>query len=148
VIAPAPRLVVIAGPNGSGKTSLTRFFVKRGFDLGVYINPDDIATELEGTYEERVRAAQALAERRRQEQIAARSSFSFETVFSHPSKLDELVSAREAGFETLLLFVGIDDPKINVDRVRTRVKIGGHDVPEDRIVATICPNHEPLAEYR
>src|SRR5262245_395775 len=128
-------MVVIAGPNGSGKSSLTRHLQKQGYDFGEYINPDDIAAELQGSYEERVRQAQGLAEKRRQHEISTRRSFSFETVFSHPSKLSELDDARKAGFEVILMFIGVDDPAVNVERVRSRVQVGGHDVPEDRIVA-------------
>ena len=130
-----PRLIVIAGPNGSGKTSLTRSLQKRGYDFGAYINPDDTAATLEGSYEDRVRRAQALTTQWRQEAIVARKNFSYETVFSHPSKLGELEAARATGFEITLLFVGIDNPDINVERVRTRVQLGGHDVPEDRVIA-------------
>ena len=119
-----PFVVVIAGPNGSGKSSLTRHLLAQGFDFADYINPDDIAAELEGSYEERVRRAQAMADERRAEAIAARRSFSFETVFSHPSKLDVLDQARRAGYEVLLFFVAVDDPTINVERVKTRVHLG------------------------
>lgn len=130
-----PTLIVIAGPNGSGKTSLTRFLQQQGYDFGDYINPDDIAKDLTGTYEERVRQAQVLADERRKEAISAGRSFSFETVFSHPSKLDDLEAARAAGFQVILFFIGVDGPNVNLERVRTRVALGGHDVPEDRIAA-------------
>jgi predicted ABC-type ATPase len=63
------------------------------------------------------------------------SSFSFETVFSHPSKIDELRVAREKGFITYLYIIATDDPAINLRRVRNRVERGGHDVPEEKIVA-------------
>ncbi len=42
--------------------------------------------------------------------------------------------ARDAGFDVLLLFVGVENPKINIERVASRVALGGHPVPEDRIV--------------
>jgi predicted ABC-type ATPase len=106
----------------------------RGFDFGEYINPDNIAQELEGSYDHRVARAQALADQRREECIAEKQSFSFETVMSHPSKVDILVRARTAGFYVLMYFVGTDDPRINIDRVALRVAQGGHDVPTDRIV--------------
>src|SRR5712671_2465113 len=140
-----PRLIVIAGPNGSGKTSLTRSLQKRGYDFGAYINPDDTAATLEGSYEDRVRRAQALTTQWRQEAIVARKNFSYETVFSHPSKLGELEAARATGFEITLLFVGIDNPDINVERVRTRVQLGGHDVPEDRVVAQCIAHSDGIA---
>ena len=54
---------------------------------------------------------------------------------SHPSKVDILARAQSAGFFTQLFFVGTDDPQTNVDRVALRVAQGGHDVPQDRIVA-------------
>jgi predicted ABC-type ATPase len=128
-----PFVVVFAGPNGSGKSSLTRQLLIQGHDFGEYINPDDIAADLSGPYEERVRQAQQIADDRRANAISARRSFSFETVFSHPSKLDVLDQARRAGFDTILFFIAVDDPSINVERVKTRVSLGGHDVPADRI---------------
>jgi hypothetical protein len=89
---------MIAGPNGSGKTTLTRWLRQTDIDLGQYINPDDIALELEGSYEARTAEAQQVADRRREEYIRTKQSFSFETVMSHPSKLEVLVRARQAGF--------------------------------------------------
>jgi predicted ABC-type ATPase len=53
---------------------------------------------------------------------------------SHPSKIDILARAKTAGFFVQFFFVGIDDPKTNVDRVELRVAQGGHDVPLDKIV--------------
>jgi predicted ABC-type ATPase len=128
-----PFLLMIAGPNGSGKTTLTRWLRHYDIDLGQYINPVDIALELEGSYEARTAEAQQIADRRREEYIKTKQSFSFETVMSHPSKLDVLVRARQAGLFILVYFVGIDDPQINVERVALRVAQGGHDVPVERI---------------
>lgn len=126
---------MIAGPNGAGKTTLTRSLRQRGVDFGEYINPDDIARELEGSYDARVAQAQIIADRRREECIEAERSFSFETVMSHPSKVDVLIRAKVAGFRVQLFFIGTDDPQTNIDRVAIRVAEGGHDVPKDRIVA-------------
>lgn len=132
---PQPFLLVIAGPNGSGKTTLTAYLRKRGVDFGLYINPDDIAASLEGSPEERSRLAQAKADEEREACLTARASFSFETVMSHPSKVDAMRRAKSLGFEVKLFFVGVEDPTINIARVAQRVAQGGHDVPRDRIVA-------------
>ena len=70
----------------------------------------------------------------RQKLLGQKVSFTFETVMSHKSKVDLLAKAQQAGYRTYLYFVATDDPTINVSRVRTRVKLGGHAVPEDRIV--------------
>lgn len=124
---------MIAGPNGSGKTSLTRWLQKNDFSLGQYVNPDDIAQELDGAYETRTREAQRVADHLREEYIKAKESFSFETVMSHPSKLEVLDRARTAGFFIQVFFVGIEHPQINIDRVASRVAQGGHDVPVEKI---------------
>ncbi len=54
---------------------------------------------------------------------------------SHPSKIDEMREARALGFHFTFYFVGLNDPNINLMRVRQRVLSGGHDVPADRVVA-------------
>ena len=124
---------MVAGPNGAGKTTLIRLLRLCDFEFGEYVNPDDIARDLEGSYDERARQAQIIADSRREACIEAKRSFSFETVMSHPSKVDILVRAKAAGFFVQLCFVGTDDPQTNIERVALRVAQGGHDVPTDRI---------------
>lgn len=125
---------MIAGPNGSGKSTLTNQLIQDGVDLGEYINPDEIAATLTGDLAARSTAAQRIADERRNDCITSMRSFSFETVMSHPSKIDLMVRARNAGFTTLLYFVGLDDPVLNIARVAQRVALGGHPVPADRIL--------------
>lgn len=61
-------------------------------------------------------------------------SFTFETVMSSPDKVGLLKKAQEAGYQTYLYFIATEDPEINISRVRYRTKMGGHPVPEDKIV--------------
>ncbi len=60
--------------------------------------------------------------------LKKRIDFCFETVMSHPSKIDELIEARESGYKTYLYFICIDDPEVNISRVENRVQKGGHNV--------------------
>jgi len=69
----------------------------------------------------------------RQKLLVQRVSFTFETVMSHESKVALLAQAQAAGYRTYLYFVATDDPAINISRVRNRVGLKGHNVPEDRI---------------
>ena len=62
-------------------------------------------------------------------------SFSFETVMSSPDKVALLQQAQIRGYKTYLYYIATDDPAINVARVKARVNLGGHDVPEDKIVS-------------
>ena len=71
----------------------------------------------------------------KEQYLARRLSFSFETVFSHPAKVDILKRAHAEGFRTYMYFIATEDPGINVMRIRQRVKRGGHDVPEEKTVA-------------
>jgi predicted ABC-type ATPase len=69
-------------------------------------------------------------------------SYSFETVMSHISKLDELKLAKSKGYKTYLYFVCIEDPEINISRIENRVQKGGHPVPRDKVISRY---HQTLA---
>jgi predicted ABC-type ATPase len=135
---PQPSLVVVAGPNGSGKSSLIGSLSsnpKINFDT--YINADDIELGLKhiDNPQARSREAQRLADQQRATCLDAGETFSFETVMSHPSKIDLMAEARRRGFKVSLFFVAVADPRVNIARVSQRVSLGGHPVPEDRIVS-------------
>jgi predicted ABC-type ATPase len=78
-------------------------------------------------------SASVIAEFFRYKLLYSDDSFSFETVMSHPSKLDFLKLAKEQGFKTYLYFICTQDPKINETRVSNRVKKGGHPVDVSKI---------------
>jgi len=59
--------------------------------------------------------------------------FCFESVMSHPSKIEELKEAKRIGYKTYLYFICIDDPEVNVSRVENRVLKGGHSVMPSKI---------------
>jgi hypothetical protein vspiD_05110 len=68
----------------------------------------------------------------KEQYLKHRISFSFETVFSHPAKIDILRRAQAAGFKTYMYFVATENPVINVNRIKERVALGGHNVPEEK----------------
>jgi len=149
-----PVLTIFAGPNGSGKSTLQRKIANSGYDLGVFINADEIAVELAAQAEVTGFSAdrQALeiqafheAERRRRDALAVDSDFSFETVFSHPSKLGFIEAAKARGFFVRLFFVSTEDARLNIARVQKRVAEGGHDVPLDKISARYARTMSHLA---
>lgn len=79
------------------------------------------------------RLAQVIADFLRKKLLQERRKFSFETVFSHHSKLEIMKEAVAAGYKVYLYFVSTESPEINKFRVEARKKQGGHDVPEDKI---------------
>ena len=82
----------------------------------------------------------------RQKLLEQRVSFSFETVMSSPDKVALLEKAQRLGYRTYLYYIATDDPSINVARVKARVNLGGHDVPEDKIVSRYARSLNLLLE--
>lgn len=132
-----PRLIVVAGPNGSGKTSITQqLLMHEWMDGCVYVNPDFIARDEFGDWnapDAVIQAAKRAADIR-EDCLTAGRSLAFETVLSTPDKMDFIRRAGDAGFFVRLFFVGTDDPSINAKRVAMRVMEGGHDVPIPKII--------------
>lgn len=79
------------------------------------------------------RLAQIIADYLRKKLLKERKRFSFETVFSHSSKLDIMRDAVDAGYKVYLYFVCTESPEINKFRVEARTKKGGHSVPVNKI---------------
>lgn len=78
-------------------------------------------------------SAAIISEFIREENLKSGNDFSFEIVMSHPTKLEFLRRAASKGYHIYLYFISTDDVRVNIQRVKTRVKNGGHDVPEDKI---------------
>ena len=133
-----PELIIIAGPNGSGKTSITRKFLHHEWAEGtIYINPDEVAKDRFGDWnsqESIINAANYCAEWR-ERCLAEKKSFVFETVMSAEDKIDFIIRAKEAGFFIRLFYISTSHPSINAARIAGRVMEGGHDVPIPKIVS-------------
>ncbi len=133
-----PELVVIAGPNGSGKTSITEQLLQHTWTENcLYINPDIIAQNEFGGWNSPQAFLQAArkADSLREEYLRDSRSMVFETVFSVQDKVEYLRRAQIAGFFIRLFFVCTDRPEINVARIAQRVREGGHGVPTDKIIS-------------
>lgn len=80
----------------------------------------------------------------RRKLLEKRVSFSFETVMSSADKVTLLETAQRLGYRTYLYYIATEDPAINVARVKARVNLGGHDVPENKIVSRYSRSLELL----
>ncbi len=132
-----PLLVAIVGVNGAGKSTITaRLRQEPGFPSN-YVNPDEIALTLTDIADpiERAYTAARKADDQRNTWLVNRQSMAFETVMSHPSKIEFMQSAKDAGYRIMLVFVGLSSPELSLQRVTQRVQAGGHDVPTDKIMA-------------
>lgn len=145
----SPVLVVIAGPNGSGKTELTTRVLRHEWLAGCeYVNPDNIAQERFGDWNspKAMLEAARYATSVRRECLVQRRSLAFETVFSTEEKVGFVRDALAAGFFVRLFFVATDSPEINAARVLRRVAQGGHDVPSAKILSRYSKSIANLRE--
>jgi predicted ABC-type ATPase len=130
------QLWMLVGGNGAGKST---FYHQVLQPLGMpFINADLIAKEVfpddpEGhSYE-----AAKIAETMRLDQLQTGHSFCFETVFSHPSKIDFMAHAKTLGYQLIMVVIHVELIALNIARISQRVADGGHNVPVDKVVARI-----------
>jgi predicted ABC-type ATPase len=131
-------LVLVAGPNGSGKTTIAESYIQPRFPLWPKINADRLLLAFEPTTmvvaepSPAIRAAQ-MVDTTAMCLAMLREPFVLETVLSS-NKYKALVPiARRGGLIFRLVYVTTESSDINVARVHQRVIAGGHDVPVDRI---------------
>lgn len=132
-----PVLIVIAGPNGSGKTTITSKILRHEWLEGaVYVNPDIIAQEKFGDWNSKDAVMQSVkyCEELREKCLHDHQSLIFETVLSAEDKIDFIKRAKEAGFFIRLFFVSTNHPSVNASRIARRVMKGGHDVPISKVI--------------
>lgn len=125
-----PRCIVIAGPNGSGKTTFAREYLPVGAGVVHFVNADLIAAGLSPL---RPRAAAVAAGRIFVAEIerlaAAREDFAFETTLSGRSHLARLRCWRDSGYRVEMIFLKLSSSAVALRRIAARVRQGGHDVP-------------------
>lgn len=134
----APQLIIVAGPNGSGKTTFTRKFMElRNAEEFVYINADQIAKDKFGDWnnQESILQAARYCKELRDKCLGEHQNFVFETVFSAADKIDFTRRAKEIGYSVTIFFISTSNPAINAARVARRVMEGGHDVPISKIIS-------------
>ncbi len=133
-----PVLIVIAGPNGSGKTTITsKILHHEWLEDAVYVNPDIVAQEKFGGWnnQEAIMKSVKYCEELREKCLLEKQSLIFETVLSIPQKIDYIKKAKNAGFFVRLFFVSTSSPATNAARIAKRVMEGGHDVPIPKIIS-------------
>jgi len=134
--AQTPRIYVLAGTNGAGKSSIAgAMLIEEGVE---YFNPDEAAELIRVanpgiTLEESQSAAWDEGRRLLERAIDERLDYAFETTLGGRTITALLEKAMEAGIEVRIWYVGLTNAELHIARVHARVKRGGHDIPEERI---------------
>lgn len=129
-----PSVVVLAGPNGAGKSTAASALLHGTLAVNQFVNADAIAKGLAGFAPETVamRAGRIMLDRLK-ELAANRENFAFETTLASRSFAPWLKTLAETGYRFHLVFLWLPTADMAVGRVANRVKMGGHDVPEETI---------------
>ncbi len=128
------RIYIIAGPNGAGKTTASYTILPEIFECNEFVNADEIAKGISPFKPEKValKAGRIMLERI-DELINNNESFAFETTLATKSYVALIKEAKLKNYEIILLFLALDSQELALKRVKTRVKEGGHNIPEDVI---------------
>jgi len=133
-----PTLHVVAGPNGCGKSTLTRTTWFRGIEV---IDPDAIAGDTMAGYSAWA-AREAL--RRRRAAVSEGGTLAVETTLAGTGALRFMKVARQAGYRIVLQYISVNTLSQALLRVRSRVMLGGHDVPAADVRRRFARSHANL----
>ncbi len=131
-----PRVYVLAGTNGAGKSSVIgAVFLEKGVQ---FFNPDDatrriLCANLGISRAEANSAAWYEGKRLLERAIAEKLDFAFETTLGGKTITALLARALSEGMEVRVWYVGLSSVELHIARVKSRVEQGGHEIPEDRI---------------
>lgn len=131
-----PEIVVLAGTNGAGKSSVAGAALRQAG--GDYFNPDEVARQLRGAEPELSRReansrAWHIGRHFLERAIEQRFRFAFETTLGGRTITGLLLKAANVGLPVRIWYVGLDTVQRHLERVRSRVARGGHPIPEERI---------------
>jgi predicted ABC-type ATPase len=130
------QLWLLVGGNGAGKSTFYRLVLE---PLGLpFVNADRLARLVyPEAPEARSYEAALLAEQQRNTLLLSGASFCFETVYSHPSKIDFVARAKALGYAVIMVVIHLERAELNAARVTQRVSEGGHDVPTEKLLQRI-----------
>ena len=126
------RLYILAGANGSGKSTISKVLLPA--ESFVYVNPDDIARELNPADPTAAKIEAGKETLRRIDDYLTRGiSFAIESTLSGLVYLKVLAKAKSLGYETAVVYTFVDSPEVCIARINARVKAGGHFVPPEDV---------------
>jgi len=149
------RLYIISGCNGAGKTTASYTILPEMLDCNEFVNADEIAKGLSPFNPNKVAIkAGRLMLTRIDELLESGVDFAFETTLSTRSYVNTVKKAQEKGYFVTVLYFWLNTPDLAVERVKIRVKEGGHDIPEETIrrrydlgISNMFNLYIPVADY-
>lgn len=128
-------MFIISGCNGAGKTTASFTILPELLQIKQFVNADEIARGLSPFEPEKVSLeAGRIMLRRIQELLSQQQDFAFETTLSTRSFVGLIRQAKQHAYIVNLIYYWLDSVELAIERVKTRVAEGGHNIPTDTIV--------------
>lgn len=130
-----PSLIIIAGPNGAGKTTFASEYLSEEERSYEFVNADEIARRLAavGTQAQSEVLAARMMLRRVEELVSAGADFVIETTLASLTYGRKIPGWRARGYHVTLIYLRLPSVDASIARVRKRVAMGGHSIPEPAI---------------
>lgn len=129
-----PDVIVIAGPNGAGKSTLAPHLLRDALGIFEYVNADTIAQGLSAFAPETAAIEAGRVMLHRLKDLAKeRRDFAFETTLATRFYSKWLANLQSHGYHAHLVFLWLNSPELAIERVAERVRVGGHNIPEETI---------------
>jgi len=130
----SPLLEIVAGPNGSGKSTFAESFIVKARKESTYLNPDLIASGFGPSDSEQAsfQAGRILLGEVK-DRIVRLENFAFESTLSGKTWLSLLKQAKSKGYTIRLYFLYLKNIGQNLERIKKRVQMGGHNIPRDTV---------------
>jgi predicted ABC-type ATPase len=143
------KVIIIAGPNGAGKTTFARDFLPKEAQTYQFINADLIAAGLSPFNPD---LAAFKAGRIMLSEIEAVSlsghNFAFETTLSGVNYLTQIKRWQNLGYTVKLWFIKLSTSDLAIERVKSRVKQGGHDIPHATVLRRFKSGLKNLEKFK
>jgi len=149
------RLYIISGCNGAGKTTASYTILPEMLNCNEFVNADEIAKGLSpfNPNEVAIKAGRLMLSRI-DELIENGVDFAFETTLATRSYVNTVKKAQKKGYFVTILYFWLNSPELAIERVKIRVKEGGHNIPEKTIkrrydlgIKNMFNLYIPIADY-
>jgi predicted ABC-type ATPase len=148
-------LYVISGCNGAGKTTASYSVLPDMLNCKEFVNADEIAKGLSPFQPDKVAIeAGRIMLTRIKDLIKHNVDFAFETTLASKSYAPFIREAQLKGYFVTLVFFWLNSPELAIERVKTRVNSGGHDIPENVInrrywagISNLSKLYVPISDY-
>jgi predicted ABC-type ATPase len=129
-----PNVIILAGPNGAGKTTISQKLLSATPKIPHFVNADTIARGLSAFHSEdlALKAGRIMLDHLH-ELADQREDFAFETTLASRTFAPWIAELKKTGYKFHLFFVYVPSAEVSIQRVKDRVRRGGHDIPEDTI---------------